>query len=365
MHLRDPGQTSKETIATGCAAAARGGYTQIFAMPNTDPIADDPDVIRYVNDKAAISSRVHVHQIGAITGGEKGKELSDIEGMVGEGVRAISEDGRSVMDSSLLRSAMKIAAKKDLTVMSHCEDINLVQGGVMNDDKNAQRLNLKGISNATEDVIIARDILLAKETGARLHLCHCSTEDSAKILKMAKDAHLPVSGEVCPHHFVLSSDDIPGDDANWKMNPPLRTDRDVRALREGLRDGVFDAISTDHAPHTMEEKSGGFLRSPFGIVGLETAAALTWTYLVEGGYLTPVEMARKMSYNPARIARIDGGTLRVGADADIVILNITDEYVIDKGSFLSKGKNTPFHGMKVRGKVRYTICGGEIIYKDV
>ena len=362
VHLRDPGQTEKETIATGCAAAAHGGYTTIFAMPNTKPVADNREVIRYVNDTAGKASRVHVHQIGAVTKGQQGKELADYDGMMEAGIIAISEDGKSVMDSGLYREAMKYAAAHDLTVMAHCEDINLVRGGVMNLDENAEKLGLPGISNAVEDIIVSRDILLAKETGARLHLCHCSTADSVTMVKEAKEAGITVSAEVCPHHFSLSTEDIPGDNANYKMNPPLRSKADVEALREGLRDNIMDAISTDHAPHTAEEKSGSMKQSPFGIVGLETAAALTWTNLVEQGYLTPMQMAQKMSYNPAQIARIPGGSLAEGAPADVVILNVTDTYRINAAKFASKGRNTPFDGMEVRGKVTHTICGGEIIY---
>lgn len=363
VHLRDPGFTYKETIETGVKAAAKGGFTTIFAMPNTKPVADQPGIIRYVEDAAARVMPLKVHQVGAVTMGQMGKELSDLEGMRQAGCIAISEDGKSVMDSGLYRKAMEYAAANDLLVMAHCEDINMVEKGVMNADENARALGLKGITNATEDVIVARDILLAKETGARLHLCHCSTYDSVRMVKEAKEAGIKVTAEVCPHHFTLTTDDIPGDDANFKMNPPLRTKKDVEALKAGLSDGTMDAISTDHAPHSAEEKQGSMNGAPFGIVGLETAAQLTWTELVEGELLTPMQMAERMSLAPARIAGIEGGSLAAGTCADIVILDTETDTVIDPDSFASKGKNTPFAGRVVRGTVQTTICSGEVIYE--
>jgi dihydroorotase len=317
-----------------------------------------------------------VFQIGAVTKGQKGAELSDIEGMVEAGCPAISEDGKSVMNADLYRDAMRIAAKLDIPVFAHCEDINLVHGGVMNRDERAKELGMPGISNSVEDVIVARDILLAKETGARLHLCHCSTEDSVKMVKAAKEDGLKVSAEVCPHHFTLSSEDIvkvdyydgrdvfPDADTNYKMNPPLRTKEDVEALREGLRDGIMDVISTDHAPHTYEDKNTTMEKAPFGIVGLETAASLTYSELVRGGYLTPMQMAEKMSYNPARLIPIDKGDIQPGKAADIVIFDPNETYRIDSSTFASKGRNTPFDGRKVTGRVKCTICDGRIVYRD-
>ena len=363
VHLRDPGYEYKETVETGSAAAARGGFTTILAMPNTKPVVDNADVVRYVLHKAEDVGLANVLQIGAITRGQRGEELADIEDMVDAGIPALSEDGKSVMNAQLYREAMMLAKKYDIPIMAHCEDINLVHGGVMNQDDKADELGLPGITNAVEDVIVARDILLAKETGARLHLCHCSTRDSVRMVELAKQEGLPVTAEVCPHHFTLTSEDIREDDANYKMNPPLRTRADVEALIDGLKKGIMDVIATDHAPHSREEKQGSMRNAPFGIVGLETAAALTMTELVDKGHLTPLQMAEKMSYNPARIIGIDKGTLKPGKTADVVIFNPKEEYIIDAEQFRSKGKNTPFHGRKVKGRVMATILGGNIVYE--
>ena len=378
VHLRDPGFEQKETIETGCQAAAHGGFTTILAMPNTKPVVDNPDVVEYVHNKAKSVGCVNVMQVGAVTKGQKGVELSDIEGMAKVGIRAISEDGKSVMNAQLYREAMQKAAELDLTVLAHCEDINMVNGGVMNQDKHSEELGLRGITNSVEDIIVARDIMLSKETGARLHLCHCSTYESVNMVKHAKMEGIHVSAEVCPHHFTLTSDDIHKVDAtihqeqqisieadadtNFKMNPPLRTKRDVEMLKEGLRDGIMDVIATDHAPHTFEEKNTSMKKAPFGIVGLETAACLTYSELVLGGYLTPMQMAEKMSYNPAKIIGIEKGDISEGKTADIVIFDPEKTYTIDKNKFASKGRNTPFHGRKVTGKVMCTIVDGAVVY---
>ena len=364
VHLRDPGLTHKETVETGAAAAAHGGITTIVAMPNTKPVVDDEHKVSYVHNKAKSCTLVHVLQAGAVTKGQKGEELADIEKMAAAGSPAISEDGKSVMNSGLYRKAMKIAAKCGIPVLAHCEDINLVEGGVVNADPAMEKLGLKGISNAVEDVITARDIMLAKETGARLHLCHCSTADSVRMVAEAKKEGLPVTAEVCPHHFTLSTEDISGPDTNYKMNPPLRTRADVEALRQGLKDNIMDVISTDHAPHSAQEKAQSMEKAPFGIVGLETSVALTITELVEPGILTPMQMAEKMSYNSAKVLGIDKGSLAEGKPADITIIDPDAEYVIDTSTFFSKGKNTPFNGKKVKGLVRATICDGKIAYLE-
>lgn len=380
VHLRDPGYTEKEDIETGCRAAAHGGYTTILAMPNTKPVVDHADVVNYVQNKAKAVGVVNVMQVGAVTEGQQGKKLADLEGMAQAGVCAISEDGRTVMNAQLYREAMEKAKELDLLVLAHCEDSNLVNGGVMNADERAKELGLKGITNSVEDVIVARDVMLSYDTGARLHLCHCSTKNSVMILKIAKSLGVKVTAEVCPHHFTLTSNDIkkaetsldveknvPLDldaDTNYKMNPPLRTQEDVDALKEGLREGIVDVIATDHAPHTFDEKNTSMKKAPFGIVGLETAAPLTYTELVLGGYLTPMQMAEKMSYQPARIIGIDKGDIQPGKTADIVVFDPTVTYKIDKKQFASKGKNTPFDGREVTGKVRATIVGGTIVYQE-
>ena len=273
VHLRDPGLEYKETLQTGGMAAVKGGVTTVCAMPNTKPVMDDGQKVAEVHKRAEEESPAHVIQIGAVTKDQAGQELADIAGMSEAGCHAISEDGKSVMNASLYRKAMKIAKEKGISVFAHCEDITMVEGGVMNADENAVRLGLKGITNSVEDVIVARDILLAKETGVRLHLCHCSTADSVEMIRLAKGEGLPVTGEVCPHHFILTADDILEDDGNYKMNPPLRGKKDVEALRQGLADGTMDVISTDHAPHSEEEKNRSMAKAAFGIVGLETSGA--------------------------------------------------------------------------------------------
>lgn len=363
VHLREPGFEYKETIKTGTAAAAKGGFTAVCPMPNTKPVTDSPEMIRKVLAIAERDSRIHVYPVGAVTKGQQGEEQTDIAGMVKAGARAISEDGKSVMNAELYREAMKEAAKAGIPVLAHCEDKNMVGRGAMNEGKKAEELGMAGISNAVEDVIVARDILLAKETGAKLHLCHCSTRDSVSMLRFAKEHGVDVSGEVCPHHFAMTEDEIPGDDANYKMNPPLRSREDVKALCDGLSEGVMEAISTDHAPHGEEEKKKSIADAPFGIVGSETAYALAVTYLVKNGYLTPMQLVERMSTNPCRILGVQGGSLGVGMPADITIADMSTEYIIDKNTFVSRGKNTPFHGTKVQGRVFYTIVGGEIVYQ--
>ena len=362
VHFRDPGQTAKEDIETGSKAAARGGVTTVLAMPNTKPVVDNPDLVKYVHDKGAQVGLTRVLQVGSVTKGMEGKELSDLQGMFEAGIPAISEDGKSVMDSGLYREAMKLAAAADVPVLAHCEDINLVQGGVMNMGVKSDAMGEKGISNAVENIIEARDIMLAEETGATLHLCHCSTKESYQILKEAKEAGIKVSGEVCPHHFTLTEDDIVPGDGNYKMNPPVRTKEDREFLRRGLAEGVFEVISTDHAPHTAEEKAKGFA-SPFGIVGLETSASLTYTELVLSGLITPLTMAAYMSSNPARILGCDDlGNIAPGKAADITIFDPTISYEIHAADFVGKSKNMPYEGREVQGRVVKTIYGGKIVY---
>ena len=364
VHFRDPGQTHKEDIKTGSKAAAKGGFTTVCCMPNTNPVIDSEETVKYIIDKASEEKYTNVLPVGAVTKGMKGEEITDIAKLKAAGICAISEDGKSVMDEEVYSKAMEKAAKLNVPVLAHCEEINLVKGGVMNADSNAQKLGLKGITNEVEDIIAQRDINLAEELGTTLHLCHCSTKDSVEMLKVAKDKGVKVSGEVCPHHFTLTTDDIPSNDANFKMNPPLRTAEDRDALIKGLSEDILEVISTDHAPHSEEEKSKGFEGSPFGIVGLETSVGLTVTKLVKPGYITLKQMIEKMSYNPAKILGIDKGTLKEGSVADITIFDADEEYTVDKNDFESKGKNTPFDGYKLFGKVKYTILDGEIVYND-
>lgn len=362
VHLRDPGFTQKGDIETECRAAARGGYTTVLAMPNTKPVVDNPDVVNYVHNKAKAVGLVNVLQVGAVTKGQQGETLSDIRGMVKAGIPAISEDGKSVMNSLLAREAMIVAKECGIPLLAHCEDKNLVNGGVVNADEHAIEQGLPGITNSVEDIIIARNVMLAKDIGAQLHLCHCSTRYSVGMVRDAKRNGVKVSAEVCPHHFILTSDDMIPGDTNYKMNPPLRKKEDVEALRQGLADGTMEVISTDHAPHSAADKNHSMLNAPFGIVGMETAAALTYTELVLGEYLTPMQMVEKMSYNPAKILGLEKGTLAEGSEADITIFDPKCTYTIDKNKFWSKAKNTPFHGREVTGKVCLTMVGGKVVY---
>lgn len=364
VHFREPGFEYKETIKTGSLAAARGGVTTVLPMPNTRPIADSIEVISHINDIVKRDAVVNVLQVASVTMGQEGNVPTDIEALRKIGVVAISEDGKSVMNAEVYRQAMVKAAEYDMTVLAHCEDKNMVNGGALNESEKSRELGIKGITNGVEDVIVARDILLSKETGCRLHLCHCSTEDSVKMIAAAKAEGLRVTGEVCPHHFTLCDEDIPGDNAEYKMNPPLRSRRDMEALIEGLKNGTMDVISTDHAPHSEEEKRKPIAESPFGITGLETSLCLTYTELVLKGVLTPMQMVEKMSYNPAKIIGIDRGTLMPGAVADVTIMDPEWEFVIDRNEFVSMGHNTPFDGRTVKGRVVTTIVNGEIVYRE-
>ncbi len=361
-HLRDPGFEEKETIETGALAAAKGGFTTILAMPNTSPVVDNADVVNYIHQKAKNLAVVHVLSIGAVTKGQEGKELADIHQMVLAGIPAISEDGKSVMDTNIYYQAMQIAKEEGIPVFAHCEDKNLMMSGVVNAGKQAEKLHLPGILNAVEDTVIARDLVLAESTGAQLHLCHCSTKNGVLMLKDAKAHGLKVTAEACPHHFTLTDEDITEDNADFKMNPPLRSKEDMEAIRKGLKNDIIDVIATDHAPHTAIEKGMSMKKAPFGIVGLETAASLTYSELVLGKYLTPMQMAEKLSYNPAKIIGIEKGALKEGAAADIVIFDTNKTYTILKEDLAGKAKNTPFHNRKVTGKVMATLVDGRVVY---
>ncbi len=362
VHFRDPGYENKETIATGSRAAAMGGFTTVCAMPNTNPVTDNAIMIEY-----ALSPKrdavVNVLPIGAITKGQKGEELADIGQMAAAGACAISEDGRSVDDPALMKNAMRYSKMFDLPIFDHCEEIRLAKGS-MNAGERASILGLKGIGDDSEEVMVSRDIILAKATGAKLHICHISTEGSVEQVRNAKKMGLPVTAEAAPHHFTLCDEDITDYDSNYKMNPPLRSRRDLEVIRQALKDNTIEVIATDHAPHHIDDKNCEFEKAANGIIGLETSFALSYTELVDRGLISLNDMVAKMTANPARVLGSDKGQLRVGSAADIAIADIDNKYTIDVNTMVSKAKNTPFGGREVKGKVLYTICGGEVVVEN-
>lgn len=361
VHLRDPGYEYKETIATGTRSAAKGGFTTICCMPNTSPVTDSEIMVEYIKMKAARDGVVNVLPIGAITKGQSGEELANIGQMANAGACAISEDGKSVLSSGLLKTAMKYAKMFNIPVLSHCEDRSLVGGGSMNAGAASQLLGLKGISNDSEEVIVARDIILARSTNSKLHICHVSTKGSIQLLREAHARGENVTAEICPHHFTLTDEAVMDYDGNTKMNPPLRSAEDVLALKEALKDGTVGIIATDHAPHSLDEKNCEYEKAAFGIVGLETALPLGIKVLIGEGWLTPSQLIEKMTINPAKMLGIDKGSIEVGKVADITIIDPEAEYKVDVSKFASKSKNSPFDGYEVKGKVEYTIVGGKVV----
>jgi len=364
VHFREPGFEHKETIKTGSRSAAKGGFTTVCCMPNTKPVIDSEIMVEYINLKAQREACVNVLPIGAITKGQQGEELANIGQMAKVGACAISEDGKSVVNSGLLKKAMKYASMFNIPVMSHCEDMNLVGGGSMNAGETAELLGMKGISNDSEAVIVGRDILLARSTGVHLHLCHMSTRESVQLIREAKARGEKVTAETAPHYFTLTDKAVEGYNANTKMNPPLRSEADKQAIIEALMDNTIEVIATDHAPHHVDDKNCEYDKAAFGIVGLETSVALGITSLVEKGYLTPMQLIEKMSTNPARVLGIDKGTLQEGKIADITIIDPNVQYKINASEFESKGKNTPFDGFEVKGNAVYTIVAGKIIMEN-
>lgn len=365
VHFRDPGLTYKEDIETGSKAAAKGGFTTVCCMPNTKPVVDNVETVKYIIEKGEKTGLTNVLPVGAVTKNMAGVEITNVEELKKAGICAISEDGKSVMNSGVYRKAMKNAAKANVPVLAHCEDINLVEGGVINLGDKSSELGVKGISNAVEDVIAMRDIMLAKETGATLHLCHCSTKDSVEMVKRAKEEGIKVTAEVCPHHFSMCSDDITSNDGNFKMNPPLRAREDMEALIKGLQDDIMDVISTDHAPHSAEEKAKDLEHAPFGIVGLETSVALTVTNLVKKGYLTPMQMAAKMSYNPAKVLGIPKGTLDEGKIADITIIDPDKEYTIDVNTLNQRVRIHLLTVTKFQEKLNIQFLTEKLLFKQI
>lgn len=362
VHLREPGYEYKETIATGTAAAMAGGFTSICCMPNTKPVNDEPFVTRLITMKSREADRAKVYPIGAITKGSAGRELSDFRALKEAGCVAVSDDGRPVMDDEVMRRAMERAVAVDLPVIDHCEDLSLSGCGCMNDGPISRALGRAAIPSRAETRMVERDIRLARETGARLHVAHVSTEATVKAVRNAKHQGLSVTAEACPHHFTLTDEAVRRSGPDAKMNPPLRSEQDRIAVIEGLADGTIDAIATDHAPHAEYEKQRGMDRAPFGIVGLETALALTLR-LVEEGVLSLDRAVQCLTSKPARLLGLPAGTLAPGASADIVMVDRAREWVVDPDRFYSKGRNTPFAGWPVRGRVMMTVVGGRIRYR--
>ncbi len=364
VHLREPGREDEETIETGTRAAARGGFTSVACMPNTEPPVDNAGVVKFIMSKAELEGCVHVYPIGSITRGLKGEELSDIGELVESGVVGISDDGEPVTNSDLMRHALEYAGMFGLLVISHCEDKFLSSGGVMNEGCVSTVLGLQGIPAAAEEIMVARDIILAGMTGSRLHVAHVSTCGSVDLVRKAKEKGINITAETAPHYFILTDEEVRSFDTSTRVNPPLRTARDLEAVIEGLKDGTIDAIATDHAPHTVVEKEQEFAIAPPGIAGLETAFSLVVTGLVDKGILTFKEAVCKMAVNPARILGLKKGTLTEGADADITIVDPDKEYVVNDEDFVSKSKNTPFIGRKVKGFVETVIVNGKPILEN-
>jgi len=359
VHLREPGFEYKETIKTGTMAAIKGGFTTVCCMPNTFPVNDNASVTEFIKRKASEEGCCSVLPIGAITKGQKGEELAEIGTMRNEGCIAFSDDGQPVMNSLIMRRALEYSKAFNVPVISHCEDLTLSEDGVMNEGLMSVTLGLKGIPPEAEQVMIFRDILLAELTGGKLHIAHVSTEGSVNLIRNAKKRGVYVTAETCPHYFTLTEEAVKGYDTSAKVNPPLRTARDIEAIKEGLRDGTIDVIVTDHAPHHRDEKLREFDTAPFGISGLDTGLSLSLR-LVEQGILTPLQLVEKMAWNPAGILGIDGGTLKIGSDADVVIVDEDREFRVDPELFISKGKNTPFAGWILKGMPVVTIYKGKI-----
>jgi dihydroorotase len=364
VHLREPGFEHKETILTGLTAAAAGGFTAVCCMPNTDPPIDDESVVRFIQGKAriALNGLVDVHPVAAVTKKRAGEQLAPLAELAGAGAVAFSDDGEPVHDAEIMRRALEYAAMYGKPVIQHAQDIPMTRGGAMNEGFVATTLGLPGMASAAEDVVVARDVLLVRYTGGQYHVAHVSTAGVVALVRQAKSEGLPVSCEATPHHFTLTDEAVRGFDTNMKMNPPLRTRKDVDALREGLKDGSIDVIATDHAPHSFDEKQVEFQSAPFGVVGLETAVGLAVTELVNGGILSMIQMIEKFSTNPRRILHLRQIDISEGETANLTIIDPRAEWVVDSASLRSKSKNTPFGGRKLRGRSVGVINNGEVFW---
>lgn len=363
VHLREPGQEDVETIATGSDAAAAGGFTAVCAMPNTDPVTDNQAAVGFIVSQAARAARARVYPIGAITVGQRGEKLAEFGEMIGAGAVAVSDDGKPVVSSHMMRTALEYARTFGIPVADHCEDPTLSAGGAMHEGLVATRLGLKGVPSAAEEIMVARDIILAELTGGHVHLCHMSTRGSVELIRRAKHKGLRVTAEATPHHFALTHERCEGYDTNAKMSPPLRESEDREAIRQALKDGTIDAIASDHAPHHYDAKEREFDDAPNGIIGLETALGLAITELVEPGLLTLPDLLARMSTVPARIFHLPGGTLAVGAPADIVIFDPARRWRVEPARFRSKSRNTPFAGQTLTGQADVTVVGGRVVFR--
>lgn len=362
VHLRDPGQTHKEDIYTGCKASAAGGVTSLLAMPNTTPSADSAETVEYILKKAE-NADAHVYVAASITKGLKSKEPTDLDELKKAGAIALSDDGRPVENTKFLSDAMKKAPELGMSVVAHCEDLYLADGGKMNDGEISRKLGIKGIPASAEDCGTAREIALAAALDVPIHICHVSTKTSVALIRDAKKRGVKVTAETAPHYFSLTEQELLKRDADYRMNPPLRTQSDVEEIIKGLQDGTLDAIATDHAPHTPEEKAD-FAGAPNGSVGMETSLAVSLTYLVKTGLMTLEELVEKMSVNPAKILGIDAGHIAAGKPADLALVDLDREWVVDENRLHGKSKNTPFKGKRLCGKVKYTILSGKTVFVD-
>jgi dihydroorotase len=363
VHLREPGQEDLETVATGAMAAAAGGFSAVCAMPNTDPVTDNQAAVGFIVSQAQRAEKARVYPIGAISLGQEGRQLAEFGELVGAGAVAVSDDGKPVVSSHLMRTALEYARTFGIPVADHCEDPTLAAGGVMHEGLISTRLGLKGMPAAAEEIMVARDILLAELTGGHVHLCHMSTRGSVELIRRAKERGIRVTAEACPHHFTLTHEACEGYNTNAKMNPPLREPDDREAIRQGLRDGTIDVICTDHAPHHYDAKEREFDDAPNGIIGLETALGLAITELVGTGLIDLPTLIQRMSAAPARIFNLPGGSLARGATADVVVLDPTAEWVVEPATFFSKSRNTPFTGRRLRGRADVTIVRGQVVYQ--
>jgi dihydroorotase len=361
-HLREPGREDVETIQSGARAAAAGGFTAVCAMPNTDPVTDNQAAVGFIRAQAAKANAARVYPIGAISVGQRGEQLTEVGEMVAAGAVAISDDGKPVVSAQLMRTALEYARTFGIPVADHCEEPTLAHGGAMNEGVVSARLGLKGIPAESEEIMVIRDILLARLTGGRVHLCHMSTAGSVDLIRWGKDRGIHVTAEVCPHHLTLTEERVGQYDTSAKMNPPLRTQRDVEALIAALKDGTIDCVATDHAPHHNDEKNREFAEAPNGIVGLETALSVLMTWLVAPGTITLAQLVDKLAVAPARVFGLPGGTMRRGAPADIAVFDAGAQWVVRGEDFLTKGRNSPWLGATLTGRVHRTLVGGRTVF---